>query len=430
MLNKDEQELESSIVALESLREFQHDLLTDAVSLESGGQEVDYLKVRELEEMELQVGMEANTMQMVRDTFSAIGRVSMAMGKGFMKFLDNVHRVVDTTHLVRLRQTRVKLKAIPASEAGVLKGRMERAKLAAALSIDGDIPSNFRSYADGLNDFSRRTTNNVLNDLASLSRQIGARLEAKRWMGNQAFNEEVVEITRIIGSYKLPMQRYPDTDYRRLFPGNRTIFANIKPKRPRREPAEQTQAAKKVIDAVSHTHVGINARPDYVRGKADAILPILNVEQGLAMLDAAEMLLKEAQRVGQVAKAYSKDKVPSTFSMMISGFFHGVKRQFDDVWTAQDDGADVIEVRGGVHIRHKPGVRNPLGGAASRLATQTGMEALTDDEQRAQLAVWVSRYLKLSLIDHQRTAQSLILLLVAVAKSYMDYVDESLDYYS
>lgn len=431
MLNKDEQELESAITSLESLRELEADLLTDSVSMESGGEQVDYLQLRKLGELELQVGMEANSMQFVRDTFSAIGRVSVAMGKGFMKFLDKVHRLVDGTHLVRLRQTREKLKAIPQSEAGVVKGRMERAKLAASLAIDGDIPSNFRSYSDGLADFSRRCTNNVMSDLASMSRQISARLEAKRWMGNQAFNDEVVEITRIIGSYKLPMQRHPDTDYRRLFPGNRSIFSNIKPKRPRREPVEQTQAAKKVIDGVSNTIIGISGRPDYVKGKADTILPILTVEQSLAMLDSAEVLLKEALRVAQVAKVYSKDKVPSTASMMISGFFHGVKRQFDDVWTAQDDGYDVIEVRGGVHTRHKPGVRNPLGGAAERLTRgAVGFEALTDDEQRAQLAVWVSRYLKLSLIDHQRTAQSLILLLVSVAKSYMEYVDESLDYYS
>lgn len=431
MLDQHEQELEQSIASLEALRDVHDSLIGDTVSLESTQPEPDYLQLRKLQELELSVGMEANTIQVVKDVFSAIGRTSLAMGRGFMKFLDNVHRLVDSTHLVRLRQTREKLKAIPASEAGIVKGRMERAKLAAALAIDGDIPSNFRSYADGMADFSRRTTN-AMGDMASMSRQIGARLEAKRWMGNSAFNDEVVEITKIIGQYKLPMQRYPDTDYRRLFPGNRSIFSNIKPKRPRREPVEQTAAAKKVIDGVSNTIIGIAARPDYVKGKADTILPILTVEQGQAMLDSAEILLKEALRVAQVAKAYSKDKVPSTFSMMISGFFHGVKRQFDDVWTAQDDGYDVVEVKGGVHHRHKPGVRNPLGGAASRLAQQAGMgmESLTEDEQRAQLAVWVSRYLKLSLIDHQRTAQSLILLLVAVAKSYMDYVDESLEYYS
>ncbi len=432
MLNKDEQAVEESIASLESLRDFEEQLLEGAVSLESGGAEVDYLKIRQMEDLEVSVGMEANTMQVVRDVFSSIGRMSVALGHGFMKFLDNIHRAIDTTHLVRTRQTREKIKSIPVSEHTVNKGRMERAKLAAGLAIDGDIPSNFRSYADGMVDFSRRTTNNVMSDLASLSRQIGARLEAKRWMGNNAFNAEVVEIVRIIGAYKLPMQRYPDTDYRRLFPGNRSIFSNIKPKRPRREPVEQTQAAKKVIDGVSNTVIGIAARPDYVKGKADTILPILTVEQQLAMVDAAEVLLKEAQRVAQVAKAYKKDKVPSTFSMMISGFFHGVKRQFDDVWTAQDDGYDVIDTSGGVQTRHKPGTRNPLGGAASRLAGQMGMgmESLTEDEARAQLAVWVSRYLKLSLIDHQRTAQSLILLLVSVAKTYLDYVDESLDYYT
>ena len=433
MQDKIEQELESTLASLEALEDYTEELVNDRVSLESFGEKVDYLQVRRLQELELSLGMEGLDMNDVRDVFAAAGRASIATGRGFMKMVDTVHRWVDQTHLVRLQQTRTKIKSLPEADAKINKGRMERNKLAVALSVGGEFPTNFDAYAEGLVDFSRRTGNTVLPDLASMSRAIGARLEAKRWMGNDAFNAEVLEITKIIGQYKLPMQRYPDTDYRRLFPGNRSIFSTIKPRRPRREPKEQSGAVRKVIDGLTSTTVGVAKRSDYTRGKADSILPILNGEQMLEMLTAAEQLLREAVRIGQLAKGYSKDRLPSTFSMMISGFYHGVKRQFDDVWTAQDDGFDVIETRGGQSQRHKPGKRNPLGGATGGLVRGgIGMEKdqRDEDEQRSQMAVWVTRYLKLSLLDHQRTAQSLILLLLGVAKTYMEYVDESLDYYT
>lgn len=434
-----ERDLEATLVTLESLERYQEELVNDSVSMESLGERVDYLQVRRLRELESSVGMEGLDFQDVKDVFSAMGRATVAIGRGFMKFLDMMHRTIDTTHLVRLNQVRAKLKAIPAEDAKINKGRMERAKLAQALSISGDIPSSFMAYAKGATDFSRRTTANALPEMAMLSRQIGQRLEAKRWMGLDAFNAEVLEMVKIIGQFKLPMDRYQDQDFLRLYPGNRTIFKNIKPNRPRREPNISTAAARKVIEGLTATTVGIESRADQVRGKADRILPILTVEQALEMLDGAEMMLREARRVAEVAKAYRKDRVPSTSSMMLSGFYHGAKRQWDDIWTAQDDGFDVIEgAQGGHTIRHKPGTRNMLGGAVDKIPSmlsyeEPSLEAADPDQeyqQRTQMAVWVSRYLKLSLIDHQKTSQALILLLVGVARSYLDYVEESLDYYS
>jgi hypothetical protein len=434
-----ERELDVALESIEALEVYQQNLLLDQVSLESAGAQIDYLNVRRLNELEAQVGMEAFSFQDVKDMFGAIGRASIAIGRGFMKTLDILHRMIDQTHLVRLNQLRQKVKAVPAEEAKINKGRMERPKLAAALAINGDIPSSFPTYAEGLTDFSRRTANTVLPDLASMSRQIGQRLEAKRWMGLEAFNAEVMEITKIIGAYKLPMGRYPEQDFLRLYPGNRSIFSNIKPNRPRREPPVASAAARKIVEGLSGTNVSIHKRADSVSGKADPILPILSCEQSLELLDAAELMLKEAVRVSHLAKAYSKDRVPSTFSMMLSGFYHGVKRQADDIWTAQDDGFDVIEGahQGGKVTRHKPGKRTMLGGAA-RVANVAdlnfGVEAAKDPEaeheQRTQMAVWVSRYLKLSLIDHQMTSQAVILLLVGVARSYLDYVEESIDYYT
>lgn len=430
-----ERDLESTLAGLESLQQYQEDLVNDSVSMESAGEKVDYLHVRRLQELETQFGIEGLSFQDVKDVFSAMGRATVAMGKGFMKFLDSVHRVIDSTHLVRLNQMRQKLKAVPTEDAKVNKGRMERAKLAASLAIGGDFPTSFSGYATGMVDFSRRTANSVLPDLAMMSRQIGQRLEAKKWMGLEAFNAEVLEIVKIIGSYKLPMDRYLEADYLRLYPGNRSIFVDIKPRKPRREPNQPSTGSRKLIEGLSATNVGLRKRSDAVSGKADPILPILTVEDALELLNSAELLLKEAVRVAQISKSYAKDRVPSTYSMMLSGFYHGVKRQWDDIWTAQDDGFDVIEgAHGGNIKRHKPGKRTMLGGSLDNVAINMGFEAVKDEdvenEQRSQMAVWVSRYLKLSLIDHQKTSQALILLLVGVARSYLDYAEESLDYYT
>lgn len=444
MNDKLERELESTLTGLESLEQYREDLLTDSVSLESHGAKIDYLQVRKLQELEAQVGMEGLTFQSIKDVFGAMGRATVALGKGFMKFLDTVHRIIDTTHLVRLEQMRAKFKAIPEAEAKINKGRMERPKLAAQLQIGGEYPTSFTAYAKGAVDFSRRTSQAVIPELAMMARQIGQRVEAKRFMGVDAFNHEVLELCKIIAAYKLPMDRYADADYQRLYPGNRTIFSNIKPKRPRREPNFSVPGSRKVIEGLSATHIGLRKRPDAVSGKAhDNILPILTVEEALAMLNDAELLLKEAVRVADVCKTYRKDQVPSTSSMMLSGFLHGVKRQWDDVWTAQDDGFHVIEGahQGGAVKRHDPGKRNMLGGGIAGGGPigmlsyeEPSMEASKnpeeENERRAQLAVWVSRYLKLSLIDHQKTSQALILLLVGIARSYLDYAEESLDYYT
>lgn len=433
MTCQQDREIESSIATLESIEQYQNDLVNDQVSMESEGRKIDYLQVRRLQDLEEQVGLEGLSFQDVKDAFAAIGRAAVAGGKGFMKFLDTVHRTVDRTYLVRTRHLRQRVQSLSEADGRINKGRMERPKLAAALAIGGDIPANFDAYAEGMVEFSHRTSNSVIPDLASMSRQIGQRLDAKRWMGTEAFDAEVQEITKIIGSYRMPMQRYTDQDYRRLYPGNRSLFITVKPSRPRREPEFQPAGARKVIDGLTSTTVGLNKRADAVKGKADAPhLTILTRDQQLELLASAEKLLQEAVRVSKVTKAFAKDRVPSTMSLLISGFANGVKRQFDDIWTAQDDGFDVIEGahQGGNAVRHKPGKRNMLGGAVK--SAGVGLEAAKDidHESRAQLAAWVSRYLKLSLIDHQLTSRALVLLLVGVARSYLDYVEESLDYYT
>jgi hypothetical protein len=438
-----EHDLNATLESIECLETYQESLLTDQVSLESTESQIDYLRVRQLNELESRVGMEAFTFEDVKDMFGAIGRASIAAGRGFMKALDTIHQWVDKTHLVRLKLLRQKVKLVSPEEAKVSKGRMERARLAAALAINGDIPASFPTYAAAMVDFSRRTANNVIPDLASMNRQIAQRLEAKRWMGLDAFNAEVLEIVKIIGAYKLPMARYSDQDFQRLYPGNRSIFSTIKPNRPRREPSVETAAAKKVIEGLSTTNVGIRKRSDAVSGKAENILPILTPEECIEILDAAEIMLKEAVRIAQASKVFAKDQMPSTLSMMLSGLYHGVKRQVDDIWTAQDDGFDVIEGahQGGNVKRHKPGKRTMLGGGIDGggpigmlSIEEVSLEAEKDPEaehaQRTQMAVWVSRYLKLPLIDHQKTSQAVVLLLVGVARSYLDYVEESIDYYA
>lgn len=438
MTSQYEQDLERTVTGLEALEKFQKDLTATSVSMEGADQADHYLYARRLDELETNLGLEAGGMQTIRDVFSALGRTAVALGRGFMKFLDNAHRVIDRTYRVRASQLRVKLKAVNETEGKINKGRMPTSKASAGLAVGGDIPANFGAYADGALELSRRVTGQVIPDLASMTRLIGARLDSKKWMGTDAFDEEVMELVRIIGSFKTPMGRYTEQDFLRLFPGDRSIFVNIRPSKPWREPNIQTAAARKIIDGLSGTSVGISGRADVAKGKTTQALPILTVEQSLALLDHVDALLKEAVRVTDVSKAYVKDRVPSTFSMMLSGFYHGMKRQFDDFWTAQDDGFDVIEGahQGGNIKRHKPGKRNMMGDLVARGPAEllvAGMEAKGDPEEearnRARMAAWVSRYLKLSLIDHQRTSRAVVMLQIGIARSYMDYIDESLDYY-
>lgn len=436
MTSQYERELESTLVGLESLEKFQESLVNPSVSLESVDQTDLYLQDRRLKEIEQSFGMENRGMQTLRDVFSTLGRTAAALGRGFMKFLDDAHRVIDRTHRVRAQQLRAKLLKVPATEAKINKGRMGSTKVSVGLSVGGDLPANLGAYADGAQELSRRVAGQVLPDLASMSRQIGERLDSKKWMGTDAFDAEVLELVRIIGAFKTPMGRYNEQDFLRLFPGDRSIFVNIRPSKPWREPNLQTAAARKIIDGLSATSVGISGRADTAKGKVVSHLPILTIEQSLALMDHVDALLKEAVRVTDVSKAYAKDRVPSTFSMMLSGFYHGMKRQFDDFWTAQDDGFDVIEGahQGGNVKRHKPGTRTMTGGLAKAgEAFVPAMEAKGNEDEearnRARMAAWVSRYLKLSLIDHQRTSRAMVMLQVGIARSYMDYIDESLDYY-
>lgn len=432
MTQQFEQDLARVQDAQEALDAIGNQYHAPRVSLESRDEADDYLQFRQWQDIDAQFGLEGLSFQSVRDVLSAAGRLAISAGRGFMAFLDLIHRTIDTTHLVRLRQLRDRVKAISPEEGRIFKGRMERKKLAGALSVGGQIPSDLRGPTSALIDFSRRTSNNVLPDLVSLNRQMANRLESKKWMGMDVFAEEVEELVKIIGLFKMPMQRYPESDLQRLFPGDRSIFTQVKPRRPRTVPTVTTGAVRKLVDGVSHTTVGIRGKAGDSRGKADSILPVLNQAEALEVLDQAEALLSEAKRIKSLAKGFGKDKMPSTLSLMVSGMLTGIKKQMDDIWTAQDDGFDVIEGahQGGQVVRHKPGKRSMLGGLVEGGSTVVpGMESI-DDNERVLLASWVVQYLRLSLLDQQKTSQALILLLVGVARTYLEYVEESYDYYT
>ena len=429
-------DVQQAAATLESLDQTIEAMIAETISLEGIDESDIYVRHRELQAIEQSLGMEAVSFQDVKDVFAAAGRLAASTGRGFMTFLDAVHRTIDTTHLVRTQQLRAKYKALSAEDGMVDKGRMERPKIANGLAIGGEVPKVLHGPTQQLLDFSKRTASNVLPTLSSLNRQVGARLNSKRWMGNAAFAAEVDELAKIIGGFKTPIEFYPHADYQRMYPGDRTIFTSIKPKRPRRQPNLGGNAVRRVLDGVTNTNVGLRGNADHIRGKADPILRILNAEEALSLLADAEALLQEAKRIKQVAKSFGKDRVPGTMSLMLSGFLHGVKKQVDDIWTAQDDGFDVIEGthQGGQTVRHKPGTRNMMGGLVSKMSPGVGFEARKDDpiddEEKMVLAAWVARYLKLSLIDQQKTSQALIMLLVGVARTYLDYVEASYDYYT
>ncbi len=427
-------DLEAALARQEALQHIEDAYHAPSVSLESDGDSQLYLNFRRWQEIEQSLGMEGLSFQTVKDAMAAAGRMAVTMGQGFMSFLDAIHRTIDRTHLVRVDQLRTKIRKLDAEEARLYKGRMERKKLAGALAIGGQVPENLSGPVQALTNLSAHVRTSVLPELASLNRQVGNRLNSKRAMGMDVFADEVEGLVKIIGSSKLPMDLYPEKEYQRLHPGNRSIFSTYKPKRPRKMPQAVSGPTRKLIEGVSETTVGLRGRPDHARGKADAILPILTMEKALVVLDLAEALLKEALRVKEASKSFGKDRMPSTMSLLLSGFAHGVKKQIDDIWTAQDDGFDVIEGahQGGTVVRHKPGTRNMFGGLTRAGETLgVGVEsARDDDEERFVLAAWVVRYLKLPLIDQQKTSQALILLLVGVARTYIEYVEESYDYYT
>lgn len=427
-------DLEDALAAQETIQHIQETYQVPTVSLEADGDSQLYLQYRQWQEVEQSLGLEGLSFQTVKDTMAAAGRLAVTMGQGFMSFLDAVHRTIDRTHLVRVEQLRTKIRRMDKDEARLFKGRMERKKLASALAIGGQVPENLSGPTQALLQLSGHVRSNVLPELASLNRQVGNRLNSKKARGMGAFAEEVEALVKIIGSSKLPMDLYSEKEYQHLHPGDRSLFSSFKPKRPRKMPEVVTGPTRKLVTGVSETTVSLRGRPDYVHGKADAILPILTMESATHVLDLAETLLKEALRVKETSKSFGKDRMPSTMSLLLSGLVHGVKKQIDDIWTAQDDGFDVIEGthQGGAVVRHKPGTRNMLGGLTrTGEVLSVGVEAARDvEEERFILAAWVVRYLNLPLIDQQKTSRGLILLLVGVARTYIEYVEESYDYYT
>lgn len=429
---KKTQDLDSLIASMEQLHELEQTLeITSQISLESMDHSAMYIYADKLNSVRLSMGLEALEFQDVKDMFSAMGKTAVAMGQGFMKFLDKVHETVDSTYLVKTKRIRKQFEALgdtpPKSE------QMERPGISKNLSIGGQFPENFAQVTKDLIEFSRHTTSVAIPNLASMTRQCAARLEAKRFMGNDAFQAEVMELAAIIAASKTPMQLYSLEQTQELYPGNRTIFSTIKPKRPSRPPSTTNAASRKVVEAVSHMSIGIISNPKSASGKGPAMIPVLPPAEALRMLNYTDALLNEVLRVNQAAKPFKNDKHPSTMSLMLSGFYHGVSKTFNDFWTSSEDGFGEFEgAQGGEMRRIQPGTKGMMGvmnDGMRRTVSNLSMEAKIDDEERSVLAVWVSRYLKLSAVDHIRTAQSLQILLLAVARGYIEYLEESLKYY-
>lgn len=420
-------DLDSLIASMEQLDQLQLSLEPqDQISLESMDESAMYLYTGKINEVRVSLGLEALGFQDVKDMFAAMGRTAVTMGHGFMKFLDAVHETVDSTYLVKTKRIRKQFEAL--GEATPKSEQMERPAIAKNLNIGGSMPVNFAQNTKDLLEFSKHTTSVAIPALASMTRQCAARLEAKRFMGNDAFQAEVMELAGIIAASKSPMQLYTQEQTQELYPGNRTIFNTIRPKRPARPPNAGGVAARKVVDAVSHTTIGIKSNPKSASGKGPAVIPVLYPAEALRMLNYTDALLNEVLRVNHAAKPFKNDKHPSTMSLMLSGFYHGVAKTFDDFWTSSEDGYGEFEgAQGGQMRRIQPGKKGMLG--VMNDGMRTSMEAKVDEEEKSVLAVWVSRYLKLSAVDHIRTAQSLQILLLAVARSYIEYLEESLKYY-
>lgn len=426
------QDLDSLIASMEQLHELEQSLaITSQLGLESMDQSSMYIYAGKLNQIRLDLGLEALEFQDVKDMFSAMGKTAVAMGQGLMKFLDKVHEIVDTTYLVKTKHLRKKLEAL--GDATPRSEQMERPSISKNLSIGGQFPDNFAQISKDLIEFSKYTTTSAIPVLASMTRQCAARLEAKRFLGNDAFQAEVMELAAIIAASKTPMQLYSLEQTQELYPGNRSIFSTIKPKRPSRPPNTTNAASRKVVEAVSHMTIGIVSNPKSASGKGPAVIPVLGKDDALRMLNYTDALLNEVIRVNQAAKPFRNDKHPSTMSLMLSGFYHGVSKTFNDFWTSSEDGFGEFEgAQGGEMRRIQPGKKGMMGvmndgmrGTVSNLS----MEAKVDDEERSVLAVWVARYLNLTAVDHIRTAKSLQILLLAVARGYIEYVEESLKYY-
>lgn len=86
------QDLDSLIASMEQLEQLQEKMQpTSQIGLESMDASFMYIYANELNQIRLNVGLEALEFQDVKDMFSAMGRTAVAMGEGFMKFLNKVH---------------------------------------------------------------------------------------------------------------------------------------------------------------------------------------------------------------------------------------------------------------------------------------------------------------------------------------------------
>lgn len=419
-------EIAQTQVSLEALAD---QLESDFKVIDPGMNEITDARQEQLREMRDAVGMEALEFQDVKDMFSAAGNVAVSAGRNFMNFLDAVHRMVDSTYLVTTAQMRRRAGAV--ADYSAFEGRtFEKGKLATALTVGGQLP-DFEKVTADLIAFSQRVTNGPIMNMATVTRRIAAKLEAKRWMGNAAFNEEVENLASIISSTRPPMDQYDKGDFAAVWPGERRMFKTIAVDRPRREPMDVSHSGKRVIDAVNGTVIGINTRAENARGDNPNIaLPLLTPPDVIKLLDTTDTLLREIIRVKSTAARFKGDAVPSAISLMISGMYHGVSRAIYNFFASEDDGFGEIREQSGGGFKHTVQKDDPTIGIKNPVLGAMNVSMLSrDEESRELLALWVSRYLKLSLVDHQLTARTLIEMLLAIAKSYIEYADTCLRYY-
>lgn len=432
--NLDEDKLEqlgSTLIALEELSsQFGADGEGEFQSAEDPGNL--YLLERALQEQP-GISMEEFNFQTIKDAVSAAGRLSVATGKAFMGFLDQVHKTVDGTYLVNARLLGDRISKIRDDRKTANFGKMERRDLAKAMSVNGVVEYDHAAIADALVATSNGICRQTLPQQAAVVRALGEKLSARRSEGLGAYTAAVDEMVRIIASARQPIDMFDSKHLEEIWPGNRRIFQKVRPGAPRRAPVSQDGGVRKLVLAVSSTSVGIRGKIEVTGAPVNDTIPILTPEQMVRCLASAKKLLEEAVNVSKIAKSFAKDKTPSAAGLMLSGILNGLRQQIADITTAQDDGYDVIEgpSGGGVQtVRHKPGTRgfNPLG------SPNLGLEArkeMSDEEIRDRIlqGVWVARYTKISLIDHQRTARAMVMLLMGVGRTYLKYVEESLKYY-
>jgi len=426
-------QLGDTLIALEELSDQVADFDEDDTSDHSTDSANLYLLERALQEQP-GISMEEFNFQTIKDAAAAAGRLTVATGKAFMGFLDQVHKTVDGTYLVNARLLGERIGKIREDRKTANFGKMERRDLARAMSVNGTIEFDHAAIADTLLETSNGICRQTLPQQAAVVRALAEKLKENRKDGLGAYTSAVDQMVKIIASARQPIDMFDSRHIEAVWPGNRRIFQKVRPAAPRRAPVSQDGGVRKLVLAVSSTSVGIRGKVEVTGPNVNDTLPILTPEQMVRCLDSARKLLEEAVNVSKIAKSFAKDKTPSAAGLMLSGIVNGLRQQIADITSAQEDGYDVIEGPSGggiAPVRHKPGTR---GFDPTKTMPTFGFESrkeMSDEEIRDRIlqGVWVARYTKISLIDHQRTARALVMLLMGVGRTYLKYVEESLKYY-